>query len=90
MRTETLLAASLLLAAVGVRWAQPMGGFDLFLWMLVLLIQAIPYLAAVSLSLLSAMPRLPASVLGRWADDTPPPAPAAPGKNGTGQTGPGG
>jgi exo-beta-1,3-glucanase (GH17 family)/cellulose synthase/poly-beta-1,6-N-acetylglucosamine synthase-like glycosyltransferase len=57
-RTEALLAAALLLAVAGIRITQTMGGLDLFLWTLVLLVQAIPYLAAVTLSWVACMPRL--------------------------------
>lgn len=65
-RAEALLALALWLAAVGVNWAQPVGGFDLYLWSLVLLVQSIPYVAAVTLSLVSALPALPAGGFGRW------------------------
>ncbi|HEY0635212.1 MAG TPA: glycosyltransferase [Gammaproteobacteria bacterium] len=67
-RTELLFVVLLWGAAWGVLTTQK-GAFDLFLWTLVLMIQSIPYLAAVGLSLISAMPKLPASLFGRWAVD---------------------
>jgi exo-beta-1,3-glucanase (GH17 family)/cellulose synthase/poly-beta-1,6-N-acetylglucosamine synthase-like glycosyltransferase len=77
-RTELFFAILLLGAARWVPIAQMTAtrahipqtqAFDLFLWTLVLLIQSIPYLAAVGLSLISAMPKLPASLFGRWSTD---------------------
>jgi hypothetical protein len=62
-REEALLVLALSMAALLVSWSDPMGGVDLRLWTSVLLIQAIPNLAAVTLSLVAAFPRAPA----RWA-----------------------
>jgi hypothetical protein len=38
---------------------------DLHLWIFVLLVQSLPYLSAVVVSFISALPRLSASLLGR-------------------------
>jgi hypothetical protein len=78
-RTELVFAIVLLAAAWWVpivQMAATRGGhlqqtqsFDLFLWSLVLVIQSIPYIAAVGLSLISAMPKLPAALFGKWSTD---------------------
>jgi hypothetical protein len=77
-RTELFFAILLLGAAWWVPIAQMTAtrahipqtqAFDLFLWTLVLMIQSIPYLAAIGLSLISAMPKLPAALFGRWSAD---------------------
>jgi len=67
-RTELIFALLLLGTAWGVHVTQK-EAFDLFLWTLVLMIQSVPYLAAVGLSLISAMPKLPATLFGRWAQE---------------------
>lgn len=77
-RSELFFLLLLWGAAYGVHLPAPelqngnhvqQGGFDLFLWSLVLMVQSIPYFAAVGLSLISAMPKLPASLFGRWSTD---------------------
>jgi exo-beta-1,3-glucanase (GH17 family)/cellulose synthase/poly-beta-1,6-N-acetylglucosamine synthase-like glycosyltransferase len=75
-RTELFFAVLLLgatwavhvaqMGAVGIHIAQKQA-LDLLLWTLVLVIQSIPYVAAVGLSLVSAMPHLPARFLGHWS-----------------------
>jgi cellulose synthase/poly-beta-1,6-N-acetylglucosamine synthase-like glycosyltransferase len=63
-REETLLMATLWLAAWGiVRIPRELGSPDLTMWVAVLLIQSIPYAAALAVSLVSAFP-IPAKMLG--------------------------
>jgi hypothetical protein len=63
-REETLLMATLWLAAWGIlRIPSEIGSPDLTVWIAVLLIQSIPYAAALVVSLVSAF-NFPASVLG--------------------------
>ncbi len=74
-REEWLMAAALLLAAWGVSSIDLMGSPDLAIWILVLVIQTVPYLATLAMSALGALP-LPARVIGvpgpsRYAQATP-------------------
>ena len=62
-REEWLITIALLLAAWGVSSINLMGSPDRTVWILVLLIQTVPYLAAIVMSLVSALP-LPASLVG--------------------------
>ncbi|MEO8224416.1 MAG: glycosyltransferase [Gammaproteobacteria bacterium] len=62
-REEWLMTIALLLAAWGVSRIDLMGSPDLAVWIIVLLIQTIPYVAAILMSLVSALP-LPASLVG--------------------------
>jgi exo-beta-1,3-glucanase (GH17 family)/cellulose synthase/poly-beta-1,6-N-acetylglucosamine synthase-like glycosyltransferase len=62
-REEWLMTTALLLAAWGISTIDQMGSPDLAVWILVLVVQTIPYLAAIALSLLSALP-LPARLVG--------------------------
>lgn len=55
-RWEFLLALGLWAAAWGVYLAQPLGGFDVKMWITLLLIQSLPYVAAVIMAFISAMP----------------------------------
>ncbi|HXH71324.1 MAG TPA: glycosyltransferase [Mariprofundaceae bacterium] len=59
-REEAGLMLVLWLAAWGVAIGQNVESPDLLLWIIVLLVQSLPYLAAVVLALISAMPGLPA------------------------------
>jgi hypothetical protein len=61
-REEWLMTAALLLAAWAVSSIDQMGSPDLSVWILVLIVQTIPYVAAIAMSLLSALP-LPASLV---------------------------
>lgn len=64
VRQETLLMTALCFCALMVgRIPEEIKGPDLTVWILVLLIQAVPYLAAVLVSFISAFP-LPARLLG--------------------------
>jgi len=58
-RWEWLFALCLWASAVGVQLRQPNGGLDLHLWMLLLLIQSLPYLAAIVMAAISGLPSLP-------------------------------
>jgi exo-beta-1,3-glucanase (GH17 family)/cellulose synthase/poly-beta-1,6-N-acetylglucosamine synthase-like glycosyltransferase len=65
---ETLLLVALLAAAVGVIVVQGREMLDLKVWAAVLLVQAIPYAASLLLSLISAFPKLPASLVGTMGE----------------------
>ena len=62
-REEWLMTIVLLLAAWGVSDIELMGSPDLSIWILVLLVQTVPYLAAIIMSLVSALP-LQARLIG--------------------------
>ncbi|MEQ1802808.1 MAG: glycosyltransferase [Gammaproteobacteria bacterium] len=62
-REEWLMTVALLLAAWGVSEIDLMGSPDLAVWIIVLMIQTVPYLAAIVMSLVSALP-LPAGLVG--------------------------
>jgi exo-beta-1,3-glucanase (GH17 family)/cellulose synthase/poly-beta-1,6-N-acetylglucosamine synthase-like glycosyltransferase len=64
-REELLLLMALLLAAAGVALLPWTSVLDLNLWVIVLLVQAIPYGAALLMSMISAFPRLSAGFVGR-------------------------
>jgi exo-beta-1,3-glucanase (GH17 family)/cellulose synthase/poly-beta-1,6-N-acetylglucosamine synthase-like glycosyltransferase len=67
---ESLFMLALWLAAVGVALRQDADSLDLLLWVIVLMIQSIPYMAAVIVSLTSAFPRARAGlVTGRLGSD---------------------
>jgi hypothetical protein len=73
-REETVLMATLWLAAWGIlRVPKEVGSPDLTVWIAVLLIQSIPYAAALAVSLVSAF-NFPASVLGEGRYRTNQPA----------------
>ena len=59
-RDEFLLMLALWGVAIGVSMRQDTQIFDLLLWIIVLLVQSIPYFSALVVSLISAMPSLPA------------------------------
>ncbi|EIC21371.1 glycosyltransferase [Thiorhodovibrio frisius] len=83
-REEALFALALCLGAHGVIQREDAYMLDVKVWISVLLVQAIPYLAAVVVSLISAWNRLPAGMIGTMAeiDDpltkTEPPRPDKP------------
>jgi len=62
-REEFLMAAALLLAAWGVFSNHGSAGTHLFLWIAVLLIQSVPYLAAVFMAVIAACTRLPTRLI---------------------------
>lgn len=64
-REELLLLTALLLAAIGIGLLPWWAAVDLYLWITVLLVQAIPYAAALAMSLISAFPHLSAGFIGR-------------------------
>jgi cellulose synthase/poly-beta-1,6-N-acetylglucosamine synthase-like glycosyltransferase len=70
-REEWLLTIALLLAAWGVASIKQMGSPDLAVWIFVLIIQTVPYIAAIIMSLLSALP-LPARIIGEPSGSQPP------------------
>ncbi|HEV7985876.1 MAG TPA: glycosyltransferase, partial [Steroidobacteraceae bacterium] len=73
-REETLLMLALWASAIGIRSIESdMASTDLTVWLVALLIQSIPYTAALLVSLTSAF-RLPASLLGSKSDQATPAA----------------
>lgn len=67
-REELLMMTALLLAAVAVQIAQPWGMLDMKIWSVMLVVQSIPYFAAGLVSLTSALPNLPASLVGTMGE----------------------
>jgi len=63
-RTETLFLLGLSLASIGIVVRLGVDSLDLLVWSLMLLIQGIPYAAALLISILSAMPHLSAKFIG--------------------------
>jgi hypothetical protein len=61
---EALILAVLWGCATGVYLRQTVSNMDLHLWIFVLLVQSLPYLSAVVVSLISAFPRLSAGFIG--------------------------
>lgn len=71
-REETLFALALWTAAAAIAWKSDTGMLDLLLWIIVLLVQSIPYTASLLVSIISAFPRLPARLMcGGQCDETP-------------------
>ena len=58
-RWEWLIALSLWASVIGVYKAQPDGGMDLQMWMLLLIVQSLPYVAAIVMAIISGLPGLP-------------------------------
>ncbi|MBK1647058.1 glycosyltransferase [Rhabdochromatium marinum] len=67
-REETLFAVALCFGAFCVLQREDAYMLDVKIWVSVLLVQAIPYLAALLVSLISASRRLPATLIGTMAD----------------------
>ena len=63
-REELLFLVAMLLAAVAVTLRDDGDMLDIRVWMAMLLVQAVPYAAAVLVSLISAAPRLPSNLVG--------------------------
>jgi hypothetical protein len=76
VREEAVLCLGLWLGAAGSWLAAPVDAPDVRLWAAMLLIQSVPYAAAVLLAMVSAAPRLPARLLGPIPGATPVPMPA--------------
>ena len=82
-REEALLSAALCLAALGIIVTFGTESLDLLMWTIMLLLQATPYAASVIVSIISALPGLPASWIGETGSMQeaahnlldPPPAP---------------
>ncbi|NCC77382.1 MAG: beta-(1-3)-glucosyl transferase, partial [Clostridia bacterium] len=66
-REELLFAVALVLSIVGVLLRKDGDMLDVQIWASVLAIQAIPYSAAVLISLISGLPKLPAKLVGTMA-----------------------
>ncbi len=67
-REEALLMGAFLLGAFAVLHRPDAYMIDVRVWAAVLLVQALPYAAAVLVSLISALPRLPARLVGPLAE----------------------
>ncbi|NLD28012.1 MAG: glycosyltransferase [Myxococcales bacterium] len=63
-REELLFATALLLSAYVLSSMKGMMTLDMHLWIIVLMIQSIPYLATVLVAVISAMPKLSAKYVG--------------------------
>jgi hypothetical protein len=63
-REEALIGAALCLAAFAIMLNFGTDSLDLLMWTIMLLLQAVPYAAAVMVSIISAFPRLPAGRIG--------------------------
>jgi len=69
-REETLFASALWLAAAGISFTIGTDTLDLLLWVIVLLVQGLPYMAALLTAIISAYPRLSAKlVCGGYCGD---------------------
>lgn len=64
-REESLMAAALLLASWLLYRHSPSGGPDLMIWIAVLLVLTIPYIASICMSFIAVSPWLPAAWLGK-------------------------
>jgi exo-beta-1,3-glucanase (GH17 family)/cellulose synthase/poly-beta-1,6-N-acetylglucosamine synthase-like glycosyltransferase len=76
-REELLLLIAFWLGAFAVLQREDAGMLDVRVWAAVLLVQSVPYLASVLVSLISAMPRLPARLIGPLGEMRDTPAAAA-------------
>ena len=63
-REELLFLAAMLLAAYAVQQRIDGSLHDVRVWALMLTVQSVPYAAAVLVSLISAIPRLPGRLIG--------------------------
>jgi len=63
-RDELILMIALWLAVLGVALRHDVQNLDLLLWLVVLLVQSIPYMATMLVSLISTLPKLPAHWIG--------------------------
>jgi exo-beta-1,3-glucanase (GH17 family)/cellulose synthase/poly-beta-1,6-N-acetylglucosamine synthase-like glycosyltransferase len=69
-REETLMLIALSSAAGAIAYQYGSNTLDTLLWIIVLLVQSVPYLAAVLMSIISAFPGLHASLIcGRFCDE---------------------
>ncbi|MFH1991900.1 MAG: glycosyltransferase [Pseudomonadota bacterium] len=66
-REEGLFMLSLWLAAYAVSWCTPMNSPDAYLWIIMLLIQSVPYTASILVAVISGFPRIPAWLVGQSA-----------------------
>lgn len=67
-REETLMLIALLLAIGGISLHQDTRILEVQVWILMLGVQCIPYLAALVVSFISALPRLPARLIGTMGE----------------------
>jgi len=63
-REEALFTLALWLGAAGLAWRNDTGMLDLLLWIIVLLVQSVPYLATLLVSVISVCSWLPARLMG--------------------------
>jgi len=78
-REELLLLVAFWLGAFAVMQREDSYMLDVRVWAAVLLVQSVPYLASLLVSMISANPRLPASLVGPLDEMRDGPAPAAAG-----------
>ena len=64
---EILMLAAMLCAASAIGFVQKMDTLDMNLWVIVLVVQSLPYAATLFVALISGFPRLP----GRWMSWSP-------------------
>lgn len=64
-REETLMLTALLLASVTISNQFGTETLDMLVWAIMLLMQSVPYACSLLLSLISALPRLPAGLIGK-------------------------
>ena len=64
-REETLMLVALTFTAWAVVTRLGTESLDLLVWAIMLMMQAIPYACSLLLSLISALPRLPAGLIGK-------------------------
>jgi len=74
-RDELVLMLALWGAVLAIVFTQDIQNLDLVLWVIVLLVQSVPYLAALVVSLVSALPSLPASLIAKSPAGNNRPAP---------------
>jgi sensor histidine kinase YesM len=60
---ETLIMLALWLSAITLYYQSTIDNWDMLLWIIVLLVQSLPYLSALLLSVISAYPSLKASLI---------------------------
>ena len=70
-REEGLIMTALWVAAYGVAKLQGMDTADLIVWVIVLLVQSIPYTASVFMSLVSGLAKMPNTIISNMTSLAP-------------------
>ena len=63
-RDEAILMTAMWAAAAGLFWLHGADTLDLLMWIIVLLVQSIPYCCALIVSIIGVFPKLPAGLVG--------------------------